>query len=305
MFSKKTINNQGVYHDAFKMADPFPFVCMDEFLDAEAITALNKSFPSEKDPNYFDFCVEDGGNRGSNYANPEPQTFPEAFKRLDKFLSSRELIKYLETVTGIKGLQYDPEYQGGGLRESKKRGFLPVHLDFNRHPKTGYHRRLNLLLYLNEGWKEEWGGHIQAHRDPRQFTNDSLVKGFSPINNRCFIFETSEHSWHGFSKLDCPDGQGRKAVSIYYFTETRPEGDVPFRNTEYVEPPLPVDIKAGYRLTVEDEELIKTFLKRRDDRIQMLYELRRGADGKYTHLWSEYEYYLDKFKKYQEKYGDI
>lgn len=305
MLSKHTQEKLLDYREAFKTADPFPFVCMDDFLDTDSIVSLNRSFPTEKDPGYADYCIEDGGKRGSNYANPDPSSFPDAFKALDTFLSSSEFIRFLESLTGIEGLLYDPEYQGGGLRESRKRGFLPVHLDFNKHPKTGYHRRLNLLLYLNEGWHDDWGGHIQVHRDPRKHVADSLVQGFSPINNRCFIFETSEHSWHGFSKLNCPENAGRKAVSIYYFTKTRPEGDVPFRNTEYVEPPLPDYIKPGHSLTAEDVELIKMFLRRRDDRIQMLYELRRTADGKYTHLWSEYEYYLDKFRQYQKAYGDL
>jgi len=305
LLSNSTSSNVHQDKEKFKTAAPFPHVCIDGFLNGAFLKELNDSFPKKTDPTYYDFCIEDGGKRGSNYANPDPATFPEPFKRLDALLGSKEFVQYLTDLTGIKGLTYDPEYQGGGLRESRKRGFLPVHLDFNRHPKTGWHRRLNLLLYLNDPWQEEWGGHIQVHKDPRLDPYNSLVAGFAPYNNRCFLFETSEHSWHGFSQLACPDDMGRKAVSIYYFTETRPEGEVPFRNTEYVEPPLPADIKAGHTLSLEEEELLKALLKRRDDRIQMLYELRRDSDGKYTHLWSEYEYYLNKFRRYQKKYGDI
>lgn len=296
MLSIATSKNVGRDRTVFQSQSLFPHVCIDNFLDQKVITELNQAFPLDTDPNYKKYCIEDGGKPGQNYANSDRSTFPRPYQKLDQYLGSKEFLTYLRDLTGIKGLQYDPEYQGGGLRESRKRGFLPVHLDFNRHPKTNLHRRLNLLLYLNENWQEEWGGHIQVHKDPREFNGDSLVQGYSPINNRCFLFETSEHSWHGFSKLECPEDRGRRAVSIYYFTETRPEGDVPFRNTEYVEPPLPPSLKAGTILTVEDEQLLRQLLQRRDDRIQMLYELRREFDGKYTHLWSEYEYYLDKYK---------
>jgi len=305
MISNKTLSHLDSHKEYFASIQPFPHVCIDDFLEDHILRELNDSFPTDKDPTYKQYCVEDGGKIGSNYANPDPKSFPNAFQQLDNYFGSKEFLDYLTRLTGIKGLLYDPEYQGGGLRESRTRGFLPVHLDFNRHPKTGYHRRLNLLLYLNENWQEDWGGNIEVHKNPREYPEGSLVQGFSPINNRCFIFETSEHSWHGFSKLNCPEDRGRRAVSIYFFTETRPEGDVPFRNTEYVEPPLPKHISAGATLTEEDELLLKTLLKRRDDRIQMLYELRREFDGKYTHLWSEYEYYLDKFRKYQAKYGNI
>jgi hypothetical protein len=38
---------------------------------------------------------------------------------------------------------------------------------------------------------------------------------------------------------------------------------------------------------------------RRDSRIAMLYRMRREADGKYAHLWNEYEYYLGKYREAQ------
>ena len=297
MLSSRTLEKVQEDRGVFTSQSPYPHVCIDGFLQQSVLSGLNQSFPLDTDADYKKYCIEDGGKPGSNYANPDPASFPEPFQKLDKYFGSGEFLRYLESLTGIDGLLYDPEYQGGGLRESRNRGFLPVHLDFNRHPKTGLHRRLNLLLYLNENWQEGWGGDIQVHRDPRESGADSLVRGYSPINNRCFIFETSEHSWHGFSQLHCPIDRGRRAVSIYYFTKTRPEGEVPFRNTEYVEPPLPRHIQTGTVLTQEDAQLILDLLKRRDDRIQMLYELRRTFDGKYTHLWSEYEYYLDKFRQ--------
>jgi hypothetical protein len=58
----------------------------------------------------------------------------------------------------------DPAYvefcrqNGGGIRESPSGTFLPVHIDFNHHPRTLHHRRLNLLLYLNEQWDDGLGG---------------------------------------------------------------------------------------------------------------------------------------------------
>ena len=38
---------------------------------------------------------------------------------------------------------------------------LKVHADFNYHGHLKVDRRLNLLLYLNENWSEDFGGHLQ------------------------------------------------------------------------------------------------------------------------------------------------
>ena len=109
----------------------------------------------------------DDGKVGTNYANPQRDTWNSTYKKLDSLLQSEGFIDYLKSLTGIDGLIYDPTYQGGGIRISRDETFLPVHLDFNRHPKNHkLHRRLNILIYMNIDWKDSYGGHIQVHENP-------------------------------------------------------------------------------------------------------------------------------------------
>ena len=68
------------------------------------------------------------------------------------------MIQFLETLTGIDGVIPDPYFVGGGLHQIKPGGHLEVHADFNRHTKLKLDRRINLLLYLNKDWKDEYGG---------------------------------------------------------------------------------------------------------------------------------------------------
>ena len=49
---------------------------------------------------------------------------------------------------------------------------MDSHVDFNFHRTNGLHRRLNLIVYLNEVWDKEWGGSIETHSDPWDFRND-------------------------------------------------------------------------------------------------------------------------------------
>jgi hypothetical protein len=283
--------------ETFENAHPFRHVKIDNVLTESFLKQLNSDFPSPMSSNYYDYCKEDGGRVGTNYANGDLNAFPPAFKELDQLMASQQFQDFLKSVTGIDDLEYDPDYFGGGIRASTEGTFLPIHLDFNYHPRTLHHRRLNVLLYLNPEWEESMGGHIQVHLDPNVYREKSLCSEFLPINNRLFIFETSETSWHGFKRLNLQQGQSRKAFSIYYYTKTRPgQDEIKLRNTEYVEPGVPTHFVPNHRLTEEDINLINVLLKRRDDRIAMLYQMRRNFDDKYAHLWHEYEYYLNAFK---------
>lgn len=284
--------------ESFQAAYPYPHLCIDNFFAPSFVQAMAEDFPRRSDPDYARFCIEDGGQPGDNYANGDASTFPPAFRELDRISSDPAFLAYLSRLTGIEGLEFDPDYNGGGLRESRSKTFLPVHLDFNYHPKTLSHRRLNFLLYLNPVWEKAWGGNIQVHLNPNVYRDKSLVSSFAPVMNRVFIFETSETSWHGFDALDPPEGIARRAWSIYYFTKDRENGEnIKRRNTEYVEPGLPAEICSGRVLTQDDVLRLQTLLTRRDDRIAMLYAIRRDFDDRYSHLWNEYEYYHGKFQE--------
>ena len=64
----------------------------------------------------------------------------------------------LEKITGIDSLIPDCDLGSGGVHRSTRGGFLNIHADFTVHPyKKNWHRRLNVLVYLNERWEDSWG----------------------------------------------------------------------------------------------------------------------------------------------------
>lgn len=78
------------------------------------------------------------------------------------------------------------------------------------------------------------------------------------------LFETNEHSWHGFQTVQAPDGRelSRKSFAIYMYTKDRPaEEIVPKHWTIYVLPGPPKHFQAGYTLSAEDVPELKLALK--------------------------------------------
>ena len=97
----------------------------------------------------------------------------------------------------------------------------------------------------------------------------------APRANRCVIFETSERSWHGFSRVAMPEKKallGRRSIAVYFYTKDRPASDAaPAHGTVYVPPALPEHFQAGLTLTADDVEELQILLRRRDTQIEYLY----------------------------------
>jgi 2OG-Fe(II) oxygenase superfamily len=133
--------------------------------------------------------------------------------------SAKRPCQYLDALTGIPDLMTDEELEGGGLHQITPGGFLKVHADFNYHPLTHQHRRLNLLVYRNPDWHETWDGNLELwSRDMSR-----CVKSIAPVLNRCVIFNTTDSAYHGHPRpLACPPGRSRKSLALYYYTDVRP-----------------------------------------------------------------------------------
>ncbi len=85
-------------------------------------------------------------------------------------------------------------------------------------PSRELHRRLYILIYFNKDWQPEYGGNIVLWDEHVKVCHHS----FSPIFNRCVVFETNEVSYHGVTAVKCPPGQARKSFAAYYYTKEAP-----------------------------------------------------------------------------------
>jgi hypothetical protein len=182
----------------------------------------------------------------------------------------------MSKLTGIPDLIADETLFGGGTHNNLGGQGLDVHIDFNIDERNMLHRRVNLLIYLNKEWEEAWGGAIELHSNPHNATVDETAS-FLPLFNRAVIFETNEHSWHGFRRIALPQDKqhlSRKSFSIYLYTKDRPADEVLAPHTTfYVPQPLPANLRAGYTLTEQDMLELRIRTQGRDGLLAMYQKL--------------------------------
>jgi hypothetical protein len=196
----------------YNKQEGFPYVVIDNFLaDAEAEKVLSE-FPAIDDLGWINYLHYNEKKYGLNKLD----ALPASIQVLINKLNSQDFLDFLSDLTGIKGLVADPLLEGGGLHQIPKDGFLNIHADFTAHPHhRNWRRRVNVLIYLNKDWKEEYGGHLELWtRDMKR-----MFKKVLPVFNRCVIFNTDPDAYHGHpDPLKCPVGMTRKSIALYYFT---------------------------------------------------------------------------------------
>ena len=139
----------------YRSSSPFPHAVIDDFLPEDVAHAAAAEFASLDASSWQ--LYSDSGNTTKLATSQECDMGP-VLRHLSNQFNSQTFVLFLEQLTGIDGLVADPQLFGGGLHQLNPGGYLRVHADFNWHDGLHLDRRLNAILYLNPGWREEWGG---------------------------------------------------------------------------------------------------------------------------------------------------
>lgn len=201
----------------FEGAAPFPHVCLDGFFTDAFARELAGEFPALDSPSWLTYDNALEQKRTCN----DWRAFGSATYRALSFLNSPHFVELLRLSVRMEGPLYaDHGLHGGGLHAHARSGKLNVHQDYQRHPKLGLARKLNLLVYLNEAWQDEWGGHLGLwEQNPVQPGPGALIKSIAPRFNRAVVFATP-NAWHGLPQpIQCPEGEVRKSLAVYYLGE--------------------------------------------------------------------------------------
>lgn len=197
-------------HERYATASPFPHIVMDDFIAPDLLRAMMDGFPDRAGKSHFDRDQE-----RLKFQFQPWELEHGGLRNLLAELNSRAFLKFLENLSGIKGLIPDPYYLGGGLHETMPGGHLSVHADFNIHTKLRLERRLNFLLYLNDDWQPDYGGDLELW-DKDMTARQKVV---APLLGRAVVFSTTLESFHGHpDPLRCPPGRSRRSIATYYYT---------------------------------------------------------------------------------------
>jgi hypothetical protein len=222
-------NEQGLIQQWNDAAKPFRYLVFDNFLVPAKAEAILLEYPD----------IRQGEWNGTTYIHQKNKFTKTKFdsdtphlQRIFDELNGTKFLDFLEKITGIPGLLGDPELFGGGLHQSVSGAFLNVHVDFNLHEKTKYHRRMNAIIYMNKDWDETYNGYLELW----DMKTKTQLENIAPLFNRLVIFETNEVSFHGHPKqLNTPKGVSRKSLAVYYYTKERPTSEIAAEhNTIYV-----------------------------------------------------------------------
>ncbi len=270
MLAIHTLENLDADAERFATARPFRFAVIDGFFETALCEGLLTEFPG------FDqrFALNEMGEVGGKAVRSHVTGLGPSYAAVDRFIQTPDFLDYVSRLTGIPDLLYDPDYEGGGTHENRDGQGLDVHVDFNYHPRTGYHRRLNLIVYLNPEWDARWGGALKLVEDPWSGVGEQVE--VLPLFNRCVVFETTENSWHGFEQIALPTeraGISRKSFAIYLYSRERPADQTAEAHaTIYVPDGMPVQLAVGDRLDQAMHTELRVRYARLRGQLRFLYE---------------------------------
>lgn len=196
-----------------RRAAPFTHWVHPAFVSSAEVRALNQEWPDVEDERWH----HERRGYSLKSAMMFPHRLPPTAQALAADLYGPSSVAALADLTGLPLLP-DPWFAdgpllprvGGGLHEIHRGGLLKMHLDFSAHP-GGLTRALNFLLYLNEGWQDEWGGALRLGE------GEALIY---PRAGTAVIFECTDTSWHGHpDPLDCPPDRARRSLALYYYRQ--------------------------------------------------------------------------------------
>lgn len=237
----------------YSRRQPFPHVHLLDFFNAPVIAKLIEEFAQPHHGRWIQYKHYNENKVGRT----DRSAFPPFIGRVIDELNSDAFVAWLSQLTGIPNLLADPSLEGGGMHQSGAGGFLNVHADFTmHHHHKNWRRRINVVVYLNQGWNPEWGGAIELWDK----TMRRCVVRIPPLANHAVIFNTDEHSYHGFpDPMTCPAGTTRNSLALYYYTVDEDTQASRHRSTDYRA--RPGDGRAKAALIWTDKQLVHLYSK--------------------------------------------
>ena len=205
----------------FLSAQPIEHLVIDDFCHG---ASLDRALDSIPDPEVS------GANKSRDYIFAKNKFEKADFDRLCPELArlktelmSPRFAAWISALTGEK-IFIDPSFHGGGIHQGGRDSFLDMHVDFNYHPQhLSWLRTVNILLYLNKDWREEYGGHLKLADGRLEKPSVALIR---PLFNRAVVMFTRDYTLHGYDPINFPQGTYRRSIAAYGYNQMASEGRV-------------------------------------------------------------------------------
>jgi len=197
--------------------DPIDHTIVDSFLPEDFARDLSNEFDDYDGDHWHKYSNTIEEKRTCNQWNLfQPKTYTY-FQIICSDLVNTEISKKFNIE-----VEADYGLHGGGQHIHSKMGNLNPHLDYSIHPKIGAERRVNAIYFLTDRHEESDGGHFGLWDNSSASVPGDLIKEYAPIFNRLVLFNTSQKSWHGLSRVYEPKlNRYRKSLATYYVSPPR------------------------------------------------------------------------------------
>jgi len=198
------------YRTKYREASPWPHVVVDDLLDPAVLAA------AESEEMTYALALPVRHATRQIKAESPAVSGPSAQAILDA-LSGRRFIAFLEDLTGISHLIPDPAHYWAGLHVFPPGAFQGLHRDFRVHPVSRLFHRVNVIVYLNSGWRSEYGGDLELWTSELTYCAGRVA----PHAGTTVIFESTSSALHGVpDPIRCPADRARLSLVSNYYTVT-------------------------------------------------------------------------------------
>jgi Rps23 Pro-64 3,4-dihydroxylase Tpa1-like proline 4-hydroxylase len=200
--------------EEFFSAKPFPFLVIDDFLEESFYQSLRNVLHANNTSMGRNFTTEVESNKSISLNS----NLPGLVSDIVDVLNTDEWVEKLKSLTGIDTLTatQNGNTMLANYHEMKSGGLLGSHVDHSHEPILGFPHVLNIILYLSDDWKTEYGG-------ATLFYDKNGVKPLSKVEykpNRAVIFLHTPFSFHGVERLQNNGEVMRKTLYVDYYSRT-------------------------------------------------------------------------------------
>ena len=207
--------------ESFRQSGPIGYFVVDDLLPADLAHALYTAFPPARD------MILKRTLREEKYIAAQMNRYAPLLEEALFAFQEPSVIARVQKITGLPGLQNDPQLYAGGISRMEKNGFLNPHIDNSHNKERTHWRSLNLLYYVSPDWRPYFGGNLEVWPHGPKDAGLTLPSLF----NRLIVMATHQHSWHSVSPIRAE--QARCCISNYYFSDTPVHPEQQFHVTSF------------------------------------------------------------------------